>query len=384
MNVLHLSADFPDPFDAAKTRAVANLIEIIPEHEHQIYSLNRVNGISGHAALSFGPTHRAVAYSAPPKGMLLANRLDALADWIVNDMSERGLVPDLIHAHKLSIEGLAASRIADRLGLPLIVSSQGNTDLRVLRARPDLRNRWRQVWQRAAIVLAFAPWTADALAQLLGTRQGPVESLPCPTPADQILAPRITPQRILSVFGLDEFANKNAAGLIEAISLLRANGVAVELDIVGGGSATSFAHLAKLAQGTAGIRLLGPIRHDRLQSLMNRSALFAVPSRRESYGMVFAEALLAGCPVLHGRGNAITGYFERAPWAIASNGSGAGALAQTLKVVLQAQQPIKAALASAQRAGDLDLFRRPAIAQRYRRALSLALPSGTSDSAKAA
>ena len=384
MHILHLSADFPDPFNPAKTRAVSNLIAEVPEHTHHIYSLNRVTALSGHAALSFGPTHRAVAYGAPPKGILLNNRLQALADWIIQDIRARAVTPDLIHAHKLTIEGLVAARIADALDRPLIVSSQGNTDLRLIQMRPDLRARWRRVWEKAAVVLPFAPWTRDALVQKLGARAGPVWCLPCPTRTDETLQPRIARPRILTVINVDELKNKNTAALIEAVGLMRADGTSVELDIAGGGSAQSFARLARLIDGTNGIRVLGPIRQDRMQSLMNRSALLAMPSHRESFGMVFSEALLAGCPVLHGRGNGICGYFPRAPWSIEAPSGGIDGLVKTLKVMLQSQQPIKAALANAQRSGELDILRRPAIIQTYRQAIAQATMPASVEAAKAA
>jgi hypothetical protein len=35
MRVLHISADFPDPLVPAKTRAIANLLDLAPEHEHR-------------------------------------------------------------------------------------------------------------------------------------------------------------------------------------------------------------------------------------------------------------------------------------------------------------------------------------------------------------
>lgn len=374
MRVLHLSADFPDPFAPAKTRAVANLLELVPEFDHRVYSLNRVNGLRGIHAQGFGPGNRAVAYAAPPRGVLLAGRMRALADWVADDVRAQGFAPDLIHAHKLSVEGLAGHDLAHRWGIPLVVSSQGNSDLKILGARPDLRGRWRRVWQDAAVVLPLAPWTADGLAQRLGPRTGPVQCLPCPTTADAIMAPRMAPPRLLSVFGLDEMANKRVGFLIEAVRLIRDGGVPIELEIAGTGTPANFARLAREVARLSHVRLIGHVRHDRIQPLMNRSALLAVPSRRESFGMVFAEALLAGCPVIHGADNGPSGYFPRAPFAVPAPRRDPELLARTILRMLQAQAPIKAALGSAQRSGDLDFLRRRAIGDLYRRVLVSACP----------
>ncbi len=139
--ILHLSADYPDPLMAQKTRAVANLIALVPEHAHHVYSLNRIGWRAGIRALDFadeaGEGHRAVAYGAPPKGLFLKRYLDRLADWLADDLVRRGLRPDLVHAHKLSSEGLVGAVLARRLGVPLAISVQGNTDLKVIGARRE-------------------------------------------------------------------------------------------------------------------------------------------------------------------------------------------------------------------------------------------------------
>ena len=376
MKIVHLSADFPDPLHPGKTKAVSNLLSLAPRHEHRVYSLNRVTALNGFSAQSFGQGHRAVAYGALPKGLMLAGRMAALADWIARDLRQAGVSPDAVHAHKLSVEALAGEPLAQRLGIPLIVTSQGNSDLKILRARPDLRRRWQHVWQSADRMLPFAPWTAEALEAILGPRDGPIQCLPCPTTADNIIAPRMAPPRLLTVFGLDEWSNKRVDFLIEAVRIIRSGGVPVELDIAGTGSATSFARLDAKVNQMPFVRLIGHVRHDRIQILMNRAAILVVPSRRESFGMVFAESLLAGCPVIHGAGNGPSGYFPSAPFAVPAPRREPDTLARTILRMLQGQAPIKAALTAAQRQGDLDFLTRASIGRHYDAILS-SLASGS-------
>ena len=185
MRILHLSGDVPDPVRPAKTHAIRNLLDLVPDAVHLMYSINRRFGWTGTEFVSFAANDRAVTYKALPFGVFHVSRLDALARAVAADVQDRKLDVDLVHAHKLTIEGIAADRIARQLCVPLIVSSQGNTDLKILRNRPDLRPSCRKVWREAACVLPFAPWTADALTGLLGPRDGPVTCLPCPTLADR-------------------------------------------------------------------------------------------------------------------------------------------------------------------------------------------------------
>ena len=43
MRILHLSADYPDPVHPAKTLAIRNLLELVPQHIHHVFSLNRTH-----------------------------------------------------------------------------------------------------------------------------------------------------------------------------------------------------------------------------------------------------------------------------------------------------------------------------------------------------
>ncbi|MEM7058400.1 MAG: glycosyltransferase [Pseudomonadota bacterium] len=370
MQVLHLSADFPDPLAPHKTNAVRGLLGLIEEIDHRVYSLNRVGPAAGIHALSFEDHHRAIAYGAAPYGLLLQAFLSRLSRWIMTDIEDRKLSPVAIHAHKLSIEALVGDKIAGWLGVPLIVSCQGNSDLKILKAKPDLHATWREIWQGADWVLPFAPWTTDTLQTLLGPRTGPMTVLPCPTSADAIIKPETAAPVIRSAFNLDQAANKNARMIVQAAAFAAESRPDLRLEIIGSGAPSAFASLSALIEPYGDcIRLTGPVPHGDIQTLLNDSACFVMPSVRESYGMVFAEALLAGCPVIHGTGNGISGYFPGADFARPARPNGALGLGAQLVDMIDNQAEVKAALAKSQQAGTLDLMRRPAIAERYRKAL---------------
>ncbi|MEM1346310.1 MAG: glycosyltransferase family 4 protein [Pseudomonadota bacterium] len=370
MRILHLSADFPDPLVPAKTRAVANLLDLVPEHEHRVWSLNRVGRRAGISALDFGPGHRALAYGAPGKGLWLDTYLARVADFVLEDAARAGFVPEAVHAHKLSVEGLVGRRVAEAHGVPLIVSSQGNTDLKIISARPDLRPRWRAVWQQAAVVLPFAPWTGEGLTRLLGPRTGAMHWLPCPTPADTLHPPRESEAVLTSAFHLAGHANKNAALLMRATLAAARQVPEVRLQIAGGGDAHAFAALARqAAEHPARLSLLGPRAHASMPALFNASAAMPLPSKRESYGMALVEALMAGCPVLYSKGTAIDGYLEDGAVSLAVAPE-EGAVTEGLVRLLRENAAFKARLAGLQESGGLERFRRRAIAATYRDVLA--------------
>lgn len=84
MRILHVSADLPDPLVPAKTRAISSLLDLVPEHEPRVWSLNRVRFDRPLAALEFGPGHAALAYGVPSMGIALAGRLDRVAGFDEN------------------------------------------------------------------------------------------------------------------------------------------------------------------------------------------------------------------------------------------------------------------------------------------------------------
>lgn len=384
--ILHLSADYPDPLVPAKTRAIANLLALAPDLDHRVFSLNRVGGRDAWKAdiemLAFsdaaGEAHHAVAYRAPPAGLLLTRYLDRLADRIAEQVTAAGFRPRVIHAHKLTIEGLMGLRLAKRLGASLVVSIQGNTDLKILAARPDLRPRFRRIWREASMVFPFAPWAARGVTRLLGDRGGPVIALPCPGAADSRLAPKVVGPLFRTAFHFRDAANKNAAGLIRAVARAARSVPQIRLDIVGGGNAAAFVDLARLARAVAPGRIafLGSVPNPSIQPLFNDSCAVPLVSFRETFGMVFAEALLAGTPCLYARGRAIDGYFEEGSVVLAADPGDEVEIAESLARLAKEEAAFKARLAALAESGGLDVLTRQAIAGVYRGGLAAALGHG--------
>lgn len=379
MRILHLSADYPDTLNASKTQAVFNLLQLAPIHAHRVYSLNRTHWRDLLTATDFadanGTHHRAIRYPALPKGFLHHSYLTRLADWIAQDCEARGFRPDLVHAHKLTIEGIAGQQIARCLNIPLIISAQGNTDLKVIRAKPGLRHVFADIWQNADIALPFAPWTRDALDHRLGKRSRQVHMLPCPGPSDKIISPTPAPPVIRTAFHLADHRNKNALRLMKAIGLAAQARPDLLLEIIGGGNSRGRKVLEHQAQRHAKghVRFLGPIPNTQMQALLNSSAAFALVSHRESFGMVFAEALLAGTPCLIPRGRAIDGYLPEGEVTLSADPGNTAEMACKLLRLVQEQQAFKTRLRQYQDAGKLDFLRQPAIAETYATALEAAL-----------
>lgn len=377
--ILDVSADYPDQFQPGKTRAIAGLVSGTADHfDHLVISLNREGGMKGLLKPGCLLEHHiadqvlAVRYAAPPAIVGTERAMSRLSDWIVEQLRRLDFRPDLIHGHKLSVEGFLARQLANQLGVPYALTLQGNTDQKLLSQRPDRTGAMRKIWREASQIMAFAPWTASWCVNRLGARTEPVAIIPCILSHDAVIAPSRSRHLVRTAFNLDFWRNKNITTLLYAIAQLVPQFPEIRLEIAGDGSKAAFDTIAEQIsrmQLQDRVELVGPIPPEDIQNWFNGAAVFALATRRESFGMVFAEALLAGTPVIYPTDAAIHGFFHDRPFARDVKPDDAGSIANGLALMLAQQDSIKDELAKAQQSGELDLFRREAVLEAYARFL---------------
>ena len=384
--ILHVTGDYPDPIAEQKTKVIARLIGLVDDRfDNRVISINRRSPSALGLAKSIGssaalvdqaiaiPGGEAIRYIAPPLGIMHAKLLDRLGDWIAQRMQE-GTAPDLIIGHKLTIEGIAAARAAKRLGIPYALTLQGNTDRKILRARPDLHRQLRTVYREAACVFALAPWIASYVDEKLGPRENAPVILPAPVGEGFAVTPPKPDQTdFLSAFNRRDYRVKNLAGLVRAMGELENQAGAPGLRIAGGGDARSWRIVQSIIKPAPRIELLGHRTPDDLSKLMNESMALVLPSRRESFGLVFIEALRSGCPVIYPSGAAIDGYLNEASFAIPVEARNPGAIAAAMRHAAANQTSIKADLLAWQERGGLDRFSDQRIAADFTAGLESAL-----------
>lgn len=396
--ILHLSADFPDAIDPAKTEVIARLIALVADdYDHQVLSLNRRTPTASEIArLPFGAMSSAIAdsvrawphgacltYPAPPKGLLHLTMLRQLARWIAVHVAAQSEPPDLVIGHKLTVEGVLAYEVARQLGIPFAITIQGNTDEKILGARPDLKRQFARIYHEAACVFSFAPWARDAVARRLGSRTGPTLDMPCPTVLDTIRTPLVGGNALISVFHLRNHKIKNLAALAKAQRVLATSGCPAALHVIGGGSPVQTATCQALIAKAHGMTLAGPRSQGELGAIMNGAIALVMPSRRESFGLVFIEALFAGLPIIYPKGASIDGYFDGLPFAVRVGAKNPGQIAEAMRHVIANEADIKRALAGWQDAGGLARFTRTAIAATFDDGLKIGIMARDSESGAA-
>lgn len=95
------------------------------------------------------------------------------------------------------------------------------------------------------------------------------------------------------------FPHKNLPLLIDAFELATARGFAGDLVIAGDGSARpDIEEHARRSSVASRIRVLGSVTEEQKVELLSRAAVLGMPSQREGFPRVIAEAMASGLPVV--------------------------------------------------------------------------------------
>jgi phosphatidyl-myo-inositol dimannoside synthase len=163
--------------------------------------------------------------------------------------------------------------------------------------------------QRAQLLLANSRFTADQLCAGLPELAGRIRVVPlCIDPARVDAwqrdgagdaAPRREPAALIVGRMWSAERGKGHDQLLAAWPEVRRRVPDAELWVVGGGDdAARLAALAREAGVGEAVRFLGRVPDAELGALYRRASVFAMPSRQEGFGLVFAEAMWWGLPCI--------------------------------------------------------------------------------------
>lgn len=227
---------------------------------------------------------------------------------------------DVVHAHTLYSDGAVALELSRRFGLPYLAAVR-NTDVNFfMRLRPDLRRRMGSIVMRAGRVVFLSPaYRADLVRRLRGDLRSKLETdsvvIPNGLGRDWLDAvpPRTSPEgdtlRLLFVGSFTPA--KNVSRVLDAAAIV-ARQRPLELSLVGSGGKEESRILRALSTGRYPFaRHLGRVSDpDALRTIYRSHDVLVMPSIRETFGMVYLEAISQGLPIVHSVGQGVDGYFQ--------------------------------------------------------------------------
>lgn len=378
--ILHIAADYPDLYNERKTLAIRNLLQSTNGFRHLVYSINRKSGLGGVQLIGRRNSVTTVCYKAPPLGIFLETFLSGVADWIINDLHNKNEEVHLLHAHKLSIEGLVAQRVSKALGrIPYICTIRGNTDQKYLRLKLEKRETYRQLVRGAALLFPVTPWIERYVDRTLGSHRVPRQLLPTISQSTELLPPRPGNGRLVTVFHLSGWRLKGVPNLLCAVSRLRAAGTLVQLDIIGGGDDHHIRAIQKQIKKhylEEQVRLVGVIPHAEIQVRLNEYSGFVLPTLRETFGMVYVEALTAGLPILYSEKRGVDGFFDDMDIGVRCDPKSVQSIEAGLLRLAGNERHMKAELARCQAEGFFRRFNAGNVSESYAGALQRVLDDG--------
>lgn len=237
----------------------------------------------------------------PKIGMTLAPRLLAAALMPVVKAIMRRSPFDLIDAHYLFPDGVAALMVGRSIGRPVVLTARGS-DVNVIARLPIPGGMIKDAIGKAASVITVSGALRDTLFEL-GMGGPHIEVLPNGVDLDMfrpvdrdVSRATASPKRLLIVGHL-----KEGKGHHLAISALRQLTDCV-LTVAGAGPLRGALEEHARSAGVAGrVEFLGRVPHDQLVRHYNAADALVLASEREGMPNVVLEALACGTPAVASR-----------------------------------------------------------------------------------
>ena len=241
--------------------------------------------------------------------------------WLYEDLRSKTDVSSytIAHATTLFSDGALALRLNREFGIPYIVAVRAS-DFAFLRYRRNLHSLGTQIIQNASQVL----FVSEALKEKLhrhkihrrageSARQKSV-TIPngvSPFWLSKIEPPRQrSPERIIYVGNF--FKRKNILKLVKAVLMLKHEFPNLHLDLVGVGGVEEKPVLQLTRENPDCLTYHGPVYdQSKLREHYLQNDCFAMPSVKETFGLVYIEALTQGLPILFTKGDGIDGLIDK-------------------------------------------------------------------------
>ena len=263
---------------------------------------------------------------------------------------EQILPVDCIHAHTVFSGGYSAYRLHQRFKIPYIVAVR-NTDVNVFfKYMLHLRKTGVKIMREAEKVVFLSPAYRNAVLQKgipAKYRQEIAEkSVVIPNGISQLFFDHrvasktlVDPLRVRLIYVGEVSRNKNPEETIAACGFLREKGYAVSLAVVGAISDESYR--VKISDCDF-IEYHEKCPQEEVLQYLQDADVFVMPSHTETFGLVYAEAMSQGLPVLYTKGQGFDGHFPDGTVGYAVSDTDAADLANKVELVIRNYDQISA------------------------------------------
>ncbi len=229
---------------------------------------------------------------------------------------------NIVHAHTLFADGGTALLIKKKYGIDYVVSVRETDIGGYLKKLPHSRLILNEIIVNAKKIIFISPSMKNVLLNYLNKKARAkleTNSVCISNGISDYWLENINQARTIAKEGHLDFIQvsslmkrKNVDKTIFAIKELNNIGIKAHVTVVGTGPYGS--NLKKNVEKnglTKYVTFLGQIKEkDQLKNIYRNNDIFIMPSNKETFGLVYAEAMSQGLPIIYTKGTGIYGYFS--------------------------------------------------------------------------
>ena len=217
----------------------------------------------------------------------------------------------MIHAHTLFSSGYMAYRLHQKYGIPYIIAVR-NTDVNVFfKHMPHLRSLGRKIAAQAEKIIFISPAYKQQVIETYLPQELERKAVVIPNGIDPLFLEHIDQHALgeivrLIYVGRMEKA-KNVHTIIKTVDALRQEGVKVRLCLVG--SLVEPDYKEQIEARKDYIEWHDQCSKEEVMAYLRKNDIFIMPSYEETFGLVYAEAMSQGLPIIYTKGQGFDGFF---------------------------------------------------------------------------
>jgi glycosyltransferase involved in cell wall biosynthesis len=380
MNILHVTYDLRDRYSRDKTTAVKRLIDCNKSFaDVQVIDIVRVQSFKNERVELKATNHLIINSFGLPYGIFFKQMQNRAFKKVINAVEEGKFNLqniDLIHAHKLTFDGFVGYKLSKLYHKPFIITLR-QTDISVLKIKIFLRKFFMQMIRDCNKIIYLIPQMLIELELLFGktfyNQFIKPKAVLIPNPIDKggiVPETRIKKKSFLTILIMEKeiVRRKNIKRLLKSFKLL--DDSEVKLNIIGDGAYKPEVEgwVNKLGLRDC-VNFLGKIENSKIDKYYAEAEAFLLPSLSESFGMVYAEALQNGTPIMYSRNClGFDGFFENV--GIGVNPKSIVEIKDGILKILDNSENYRKQIKSLRESGELNIFNSDYITTKYQEVIN--------------
>ena len=269
---------------------------------------------------------------------------------LLSDLTQKIKIDDidLVHSHSLFTNGYLALNIKKRYGIPYLAAIR-NTDVNIFfKYMIHLRKYGIEVMNQASYLIFLSPKYRDFIIKKYIPEKSKQthmkKSIIIPNGIDEFWfknknqkkrKPKEKEINLLFVGNIDK--NKNVLTTLKAIGILQKKGYQIKFTIVGKILDQS---IYKKIQKNSCVSHKNYSPKEKLLEIYKKNDIFIMPSKTETFGRVYPEAMSQGLPVIYSKGQGFDGQFPEGTVGYHVNSSEPEDIAEKIECILKNYEQI--------------------------------------------